>query len=127
MLAGLQSEVDTLFPALHGLVPDDDTVLEGEKKLRYGRIIDISGYHTEIFDMHDAKARSAYNKRMLDLSKRAQIGTVRILAHDRQTLPRKDGSAGWFGYLEWMEYKRVDDDADTGKEGRNGKTGESRS
>ena len=115
MLAGLQSEVDSLFPALRGLTPDDSTLREGEQKLKYGRVIKISGYKTEVFDMHNQKERAAYTKRMLDLSRRAQLGTVRILVHDRQMLSRRDGSTGWFGYLEWMEYKRVDD-ADTTKE-----------
>jgi hypothetical protein len=31
MLAGLQSEVDSLFPALRGLTPDDSTLREGEQ------------------------------------------------------------------------------------------------
>ena len=127
MLAGLQSETESLFPAIKGLTPDAEAWHEGEQKARYGRVITISGYRTEVFDLHNAKERAAYNKRMLDLSKRAQVGTVRILVHDRQTLARKDGSSGWFGYLEWMEYKRADDGADTVKEGRDGKTGKSRS
>lgn len=111
MLSGLRSEVDSLFPALRGLTPDADTLSEGEKKLKYGRVVEISGYKTEIFDMHLQKERAAYTRRMLDLSKRAQLGTVRILVHDRQMLHRKDGSTGWFGYLEWMEYRRTDDDS----------------
>lgn len=110
MLAGLQSEVDTLFPAIRSLTPSAKEVKEGEDKMRFGRIIEISGYKTEIFDMHVAKERAAYAKRMLDLSKRAQAATVRILVHDRQLLQRKDGSTGWFGYLEWMEYRRRDAD-----------------
>jgi hypothetical protein len=122
MLAGLQSEVDSLFPALRGLTPDDSTLREGEQKLKYGRVIKISGYKTEVFDMHNQKERAAYTKRMLDLSRRAQLGTVRILVHDRQTLHRKDGSSGWFGYLEWMEYTRVNNDAGDGKEKRHGKS-----
>jgi len=108
MLAGLQSDVDSLFPRLRDLTPDESTIREGEQKARYGRVVEISKYRTEIFDMHAAKDRTAYNRRMLDLSKRAQLGTVRILVHDRQTLSRKDGSTGWFGYLEWMEYSRAD-------------------
>lgn len=115
MLAGLQSDVDSLFPRLRDLTPDESTIREGEQKARYGRVVEISEYRTEIFDMHVAKDRTAYNRRMLDLSKRAQLGTVRILVHDRQTLSRKDGSTGWFGYLEWMEYSRVDG-TDTHKE-----------
>lgn len=129
MLSGLQSEIDTLFPALRGLIPDADTVLEGEKKAKYGRLIKISAYKTEIFDMHDPKARASYAKRMLDLSRKAQLGTVRVLVHDRQTLTRKDGSMGWFGYLEWMEYKRTDNDTaeDNTKEDRHEKAGRARS
>ena len=114
MLSGLRSEVDTLFPALRDLTPDDDTLREGEKKIKYGRVVKISGYKTEVFDMHIPKERSAYTKRMLDLARRAQVGTVRILVHDRQTLSRKDGSTGWFAYLEWMEYKRSDGDGVSG-------------
>lgn len=111
MLAGLQSEVDTLFPAIReGLTPSNDEVKTGELKARFGRLVEISGYKTEIFDMHVAKERAAYAKRMLDLSKRVQTATARILVHDRQMLQRKDGSTGWFGYLEWMEYRRKDAD-----------------
>jgi len=128
MLAGLQSEVETLFPALRGLVPDEETLRAGENKLKYGRVVEISGYKTEVFDMHDRKERAAYMKRMLDLSKRAQVGTVRILVHDRQTLHRKDGSSGWFEYLEWMEYRRINGGTDAGstKEERDGKAGKTR-
>lgn len=114
MLAGLQSEVDTLFPAIRSLTPSAKEVKEGDDKMRFGRIIEISGYKTEIFDMHVAKERAAYAKRMLDLSKRAQTASVRILVHDRQLLQRKDGSTGWFGYLEWMEYSRTDAPGATG-------------
>ena len=120
MLAGLMTEVDSLFPALRGLVPGDDDIRAGEDKARCGRVIRISGYMTEIFDMHSSKDRAAYNKRMLDLSTRAQLGTVRILAHDRSVLPRANGSSGWFSYLEWMEYSR--DDA-AGKDVKSGKDG----
>ena len=125
MLAGLQSQVDTLFPTLRGLVPDDETIRAGEDKLKSGRLVRLSGYKAEVFDMHDPKSRAAYARRMLDLSQRSQLGTVRILVHDRQTLHRKDGSSGWFGYLEWMEYDRVQDDADAAgkKEGSDGKAG----
>lgn len=115
MLSGLRSEVDSLFPALRELAPDDDTLREGEEKLKYGRVIELSGYKTEVFDMHSSKERSAYTKRMLDLARRAQVGTVRILVHDRQTLARKDGSTGWFAYLEWMEYTRKEEDDISGK------------
>ena len=117
MLAGLQSETETLFPAIRGLAPTSDELAAGEQRARFGRIVRISGYKTEIFDMHVAKDRAAYNKRMLDLSRRAQIGTVRILVHDRHLLSRKDGSTGWFGYLEWMEYTR--DGGDTNNWGGN--------
>lgn len=118
MLSGLQSDVDTLFPAIReGLTPSADEVKNGADKERYGRIIEISGYKTEIFDMHVAKERAAYTKRMLDLSKRVQTATVRILVHDRQMLQRKDGSTGWFGYLEWMEYRRRDADAKSARAG----------
>ena len=115
MLAGLQSEIDTLFPAIRTMTPDEDEIKRGEDKIKAGRVIEISGYKTEVFDMHLSKDRSAYTKRMLDLSRRAQLGTVRILVHDRQTLHRKDGSSGWFGYLEWMEFRRKGDgSAETG-------------
>ena len=110
MLAGLQSDVDTLFPAIKSLAPTDDEVKKGEEKARYGRLVEISGYKAEIFDMHVAKERAAYTKRMMDLSKRVQTAAVRILVHDRQMLHRKDGSTGWFGYLEWMEFTSKDRD-----------------
>lgn len=117
MLAGLQSETETLFPAIRGLAPTDEELAAGEQKARFGRVVRISGYKTEIFDMHVAKDRTAYNKRMLDLSRRAQVGTVRLLVHDRCLLSRKDGSTGWFGYLEWMEYDRSGDgDKDFGSQ-----------
>lgn len=108
-MAGLQTMADTLFPAIRNLAPSEEELKEGEQKALSGRIVEISAYRTEMFDMHVAKDRAAYNKRMLELSRGAQIGTVRILAHDRQILSRKDGSSGWFRYLEWMEYSRKDD------------------
>ena len=108
-MAGLQTMADTLFPAIRNLAPSEEELKEGEQKALSGRIVEISAYKTEIFDMHVAKDRAAYNKRMLELSRGVQVGTVRLLAHDRQTLSRKDGSSGWFGYLEWMEYSRKDD------------------
>jgi len=104
MLAGLQDEVATLFPSLKGLVPSAAEIQAAEDKLKAGRIITLSGYKTEVFDLHVAKDRTAYTKRMLDLSQRAQLGTVRVLVHERQLISRKDGSTGWFAYLEWMEY-----------------------
>lgn len=103
MLAGLQSTTDSLFPSLRGLTPSADELREGDAKLKAGRVVELSGYKTEIFDMHSAKDRKAYTSRMLDLSKRAQLARVRILQHDRQVLARKDGSTGWHVYLEWME------------------------
>lgn len=109
MLAGLQSDAESLFPAIRSLVPSPEELDDAEKRAMFGRVVNISGYKTEIFDMHDPKRVAAYNKRMLDLSRRAQVGTVRILVHDRQVMSRKDGSTGWFGYLEWMEYKRGED------------------
>ena len=114
MLSGLQSVEESLFPAIRGLAPSQEELEAGEKKLLFGKTVRISGYKTEVFDMHDAKSRAAYNKRMLDLSQRAQVGTVRLLAHDRCVMSRKDGSTGWFGYLEWMEYKRREDDTKQG-------------
>lgn len=116
MLAGLQSAVDTLFPSIRDIAPDDDQLRQGEDKLRCGRVVRLSAYNTRIFDMHSAKDRSAYDKCMMDLSVRAQVGTVRILAHDRQVMSRKDGSSGWFMYLEWMEYTR---DPEPGKQAAN--------
>lgn len=110
MLAGLQSQVDTLFPAIKSILPDSDTIQHGIDKQVSGRIVSLSKYDTETFDMHDPKELKAYNRRMLDLSTRVQLGTVRILVHDRQAMHRKDGSSGWFSYIEWMEFKRDSDD-----------------
>ena len=110
MLAGFQTVTDSLFPALRDLTPSADELKNGEDKARFGKLVQISGYKTEVFDMHDAKERAAYNRRMHDLSKRAQMAKVRILVHDRQLISRKDGSTGWFSYLEWMEYSRKDED-----------------
>ena len=106
MLAGFQEQVDSLFPAIRTLTPSDAELKAGAEKLKCGKTVVLSAYKTEVFDMHVTKDRNAYTKRMLDLSQRAQIGTVRILIHDRQVMHRKDGSTGWFGYLEWMEYDR---------------------
>ena len=109
-LAGLKDTVETMFPKLRGLVPTEEELKDGLERLKLGKVVKISGYHTEIFDMHETKDRNAYAKRMLDLSVRAQAGTVRILINDRQVMTRKDGTTGWFNYLEWMEYKIKDDD-----------------
>lgn len=108
-LAGLKDTVETMFPKLRGLVPTEEELKDGLERLKLGKIVKISGYRTEIFDMHETKDRNAYAKRMLDLSLRSQAGTVRILINDRQVMTRKDGTTGWFNYLEWMEYKIKDD------------------
>lgn len=108
MLGGLQSTTDSLFPALRSMIPSATELKEGELKEEFGRTVKLSGYHTEIFDMHSAKDRKAYSKLMMDLTLRIQVGKVRILFNDRKTMTRKDGSTGWFVFLEWMEFSRTD-------------------
>lgn len=112
MLAGMQDTVDSLFPSLRELTPSADELRDGAMRLKAGKVVRLAGYKTEIFDIHSAKDRKAYDKRMADLMQRIQVGRVRILQHDRQVLSRKDGSSGWFIYLEWAEY-RLDDEQES--------------
>lgn len=110
MLSGLQTQIDTLFPSLRGVLPSDDELKAGNERLQFGKLVKISGYETRIFDMHDSKARASYAKLMRDLSTRIQMASVRILVNDRQIMTRKDGTTGWFRYLEWMEFERAEAD-----------------
>lgn len=107
-MAGLRDTSATLFPGLH-VSPGADEMQDGEDKLKSGRIVRLSGYETRIFDMHDAKQRKKYSDLMLDLTVRQQTRKVQILVDDRQVMTRKDGTTGWFRYLEWMEFDWDDD------------------
>ena len=118
MLAGLQSASETLFPKLR-MTPDPKELQDGEDRRVAGKIVRLSGYETRIFDMHDSKSRKAYSALMLDLSVRQQTRQVHILVNDRQVMTRKDGTTGWFRYIEWMEY-------DWDRDGRCTSSGESR-
>lgn len=108
MLAGLQSQVETMFPALKGLTPDAGTLQDGLDKLKANRVVRVSAYKVKVFDMHRKAEREDYTKTMLELTQKLQIGTARVLVNQRETMHRADGTTGWFGYLEWMEYEFKD-------------------
>lgn len=111
MLSGLRDQVESMFPSISGgLLPDEQELKDGEERARLGRLVELSGYHTRIFDMSAKREAADYDALMLDLTRRVQTGEIRILVHDRQIMHRKDGSTGWYGYLEWMEYKRTESD-----------------
>lgn len=114
-LSGLQSPSETLFPSLR-LAPKPEDLQDGEDRRVAGKIVRLTGYETRIFDMHDAKARKEYSKLMLDLAVRQQMRTVNVLVDDRQVMTRKDGTTGWFRYLEWMEYDLSDNGGKARKE-----------
>lgn len=117
MLAGLQTASETLFPRI-GVLPDASDLSAGDARLDSGRVVRLSGYETRIFDMHDTKQRAAYSRLMRDLAVRQQTGRVRMLVDDRQVMTRKDGTTGWFRYLEWMEFDWADGDDITEKKGK---------
>lgn len=105
-LAGLISTSESMFPGLAKSVgPSADEMADAFHKMQFDRRVLVSGYQTAVFDMHSAKDRARYSKCMLDLSEKTQARTACITAHERKMLPRKDGSAGWFNYLEWVEFR----------------------
>lgn len=116
-LAGLKTPSETLFQGLH-VVPKADEFKDGEDRLNSGRVVKLTGYETKVFDMHDTKQRAAYSKLMLDLTVRQQTRRVQILADDRQVMTRKDGTTGWFRYLEWMEFDWAEEKGIQAKKGK---------
>lgn len=115
-LAGFSTPSETLFPGLH-VLPKASEMKDGDDMLEAGRIVKLTGYETRIFDMHDSKQRNAYSKLMLDLMVRQQARRVSLLVDDRQVMTRKDGTSGWFRYLEWMEFDWADVKTEKAKKG----------
>lgn len=110
MLGGYQTTLASMFPSLKGITPDEQTLKDGELAEKWGKTVKISDYRVEVFDFANAKDRTAYSKRVKDLLAKMQVGRARIVANSRNVLTRENGSTGWFGCLEWMEYKREDSD-----------------
>lgn len=116
-LAGLRTPSETLFPGLN-VAPSADEFKDGEDRLNAGKVVKLTGYETKVFDMHDAKQRAAYSKLMLDLSLRMQTRRAQVLANDKQVMTRKDGTTGWFRYLEWMEFDWAEEQGIQAKKGK---------
>ena len=110
MLGGYQTTLASMFPSLKGITPDEQTLKDGELAEKWGKTVKISDYRVEVFDFANAKDRTAYAKRVKDLLAKMQVGRARIVSNSRNVLTRENGSTGWFGCLEWMEYKREDAD-----------------
>lgn len=122
MLAGYQSTVATMFPKLRGLTPTAKELEEGRISLEQGKVVDVSDYRVEVFDLHLTKDRKSYASTMRDLIVKAQTGRARIVLNQRECLSRKDGTTGWFAYLEWMEFAgRAEAAAETGEEADDGR------
>lgn len=111
-LAGLQSTAESLFPSLKAIGPTEAEIKDGENRMQSGRVVQPTGYHTAVFDSQVEKDRKAYAKLVLDLYRRGQMRTASILCNERQVLTRKDGSTGWFNYLEWIEFGKDDPTAE---------------
>ena len=105
-LAGALGTSESMFPGLmKSIAPDPDEMADAYRRMQIDRRAVFSGYHVEVFDMHSANGRRKYERLMVSLNEKTQARTATVLVHDRKMLPRKDGSAGWFNYIEWAEFR----------------------
>lgn len=105
-LAGTLGTSESMFPGLmKSIAPDPDEMADAYRRMQIDRRTVFSGYHVEVFDMHSANCRRKYERLMVSLNEKTQARTATVLVHDRKMLPRKDGSAGWFNYIEWAEFR----------------------
>ena len=105
-LAGTLGTSESMFPGLlKSIAPDPDEMADAYRRMQIDRRTVFSGYHVEVFDMHSANGRRKYERLMVSLNEKTQARTATVLVHDRKMLPRTDGSAGWFNYLEWAEFR----------------------
>ena len=105
-LAGTLGTSESMFPGLmKSIAPDPDEMADAYRRMQIDRRTVFSGYHVEVFDMHSANGRRKYERLMVSLNEKTQARTATVLVHDRKMLPRKDGSAGWFSYIEWAEFR----------------------
>lgn len=105
-LAGTLGTSESMFPGLmKSIAPDPDEMADAYRRMQIDRRTVFSGYHVEVFDMHSANGRRKYERLMVSLNEKTQARTATVLVHDRKMLPRKDGSAGWFNYIEWAEFR----------------------
>lgn len=85
-------------------VPVVDDIDKARERLMNPKRVKAVAHKVEVFDLHDAGEREAYEKLNLALFKGLEAKTHVMVAAERKILPRKDGSSGWFAYLEWTEY-----------------------
>ena len=105
-LAGTLGTSESMFPGLmKSIAPDPDEMADAYRRMQIDRRAVFSGYHVEVFDMHSSNGRRKYERLMVSLNEKTQARTATVLVHDRKMLPRKDGSAGWFNYIEWAEFR----------------------
>lgn len=105
-LAGTLGTSESMFPGLmKSIAPDPDEMADAYRRMQIDRRAVFSGYHVEVFDMHSANGRRKYERLMVSLNEKTQARTATVLVHDRKMLSRKDGSAGWFNYIEWAEFR----------------------
>lgn len=105
-LAGTLGTSESMFPGLmKSIAPDPDEMADAYRRMQIDRRTVFSGYHVEVFDMHSANGRRKYERLMVSLNEKTKARTATVLVHDRKMLPRKDGSAGWFNYIEWAEFR----------------------
>lgn len=82
-------------------VPDASDLAEGRLD---PSSLKVKAQHTMVFDMMDEGQRGEYEKLYVVLMEDVKAGKATVCANDRSVLSRKDGSTGWFRYLEWLEY-----------------------
>lgn len=105
-LAGTLGTSESMFPGLlKAITPDPDEMADAYQRMQVDRRAVFDGYHVEVFDMHSADGRRRYERLMVSLNEKAQARTATVIVHDRKMLPRKDGSSGWFNYIEWAEFR----------------------
>ena len=97
----------SMFPGLGpaSASPTVSDMDEARRRALFSRDVQLVGYHTRIFDMGDRRQLSEYDKTMKDLLLASRRMEAVISVHSRDKLQRKDGSTGWFNYVEWAEYK----------------------
>lgn len=94
--------IDATLPQV---APTYEQIRAGRDMLKYQRApVRISTYDAEIFDMQDPDRRKKYCELMLSIAQDIQAQQAVIWCNERQILQRKDGSSGWFRYIEYSRY-----------------------
>ena len=100
-----------MFGALGGelsMAPTPDDLDKARLEATRDRSVKIKGHHVVIFDLEATKDRKAYETLMPKLMVGIADQTITLHVTERHILTRKDGSQGWFIYLEYSEFELTD-------------------